>query len=134
MDALLALILAVQEVKDGTYTNEKHKIRLTAPKGWSIEAGEDDTLCNFGSKDPECGGQLDVDTTVAKFSVEQKVGFQRLEETKDFKRVRDEKLKKSPGDWLARECPGVRVPRKTSRQRPADQDCSSTPFPSGSVT
>jgi hypothetical protein len=104
----LAASAFAQEVKDGVYTNEKLNVRLAVPAGVKLEPSDvGDIVCEFkGEGDLILSGKLEAEESGD--SPEQAANaleeiYRSVEGTKSVKRERDEKPKRSPGEWLLRE-------------------------------
>lgn len=110
---------SAQEAKDGVYTNETLGIRLVVPKDWTLTVEKDSRyeLCKFSAPSGWSKGSLrpwtvlgnDMSTEVANAEMPVRLTY------KDFKIDKEEKLQRSPGQWLVRECSGKGFRNKLMR-------------------
>lgn len=95
----IASAAAPMQDSDRAYSNEKLGIELTVPEKWKIEKS-DEMLCEF-SRGEEAAGWLahreDAKLSLADFAAEQE------KELGGCKCLQEQKLKKSPGEWLRRD-------------------------------
>lgn len=97
------LFLAFQDAQE--FKHDGLKVKFTVPKDWTLTQGEDDSTLAGVQKDSITGQLTHSESEASVESMAQacESAWKEMEGVTDFKILRDEKLKKSPGDHLLRE-------------------------------